>query len=741
MSFTISILAVVAVMSARVLRKTWPLWLVAGLAWTWLSIEARLDGQLAPAVVGRDVSISGWVDGFPRESSGQVSFSFRVTEGRPELALPSRLRLTWYAPPVEIRAGRSYDLTVRLKRPRGLVNPGGFDFERWLFLEGYGATGYVRDGDAASEQARSIARAWLEQRDAIATRIAELVVAPDARALLTALALGERFEFTDEHWATFRRTGTSHLVAISGLHVGIVSALLFFAVRWLWLRGPAVLAVYDLEAAALASFAGAFIYAALAGFSIPTQRALIMLVVGLIALSSRRVTNMTSGLSAAVLFVLLWDPLAPLSASFWLSFAAVALLWQLGNMRVAGAQSKARVRGLLRNVGRVQWGVAIGLMPVVVVAFGELSIVSPLVNVLAIPFFSLVVVPLTLLATATLFVDVIGAKLFAVAASLAEWSYATLAVASDVPWAALPMPALGIGPAALLCACAAAALPIHALPGRYLAWLAMLGPLLWTPEAPQARAFEATVLDVGHGLAVLVRTREHSLLFDAGARYPSGFDSGERIVLPALRALGMKSLDVVVVSHADNDHIGGLDAILEAFPSATLIGGPDVRMREAISCRRGQRWEWDGVVFEIAHPPEAFPLLGNDSSCVLRIGTPEHALLLTGDIERAGERSLVAAGLDMTVDVVVVPHHGSATSSSSALIAATRPAYAVVSAGYANQWGFPKEDVVARWERVGATTVVTGRSGAVSLKISSGGSFELLTARAQRRLVWRMDAG
>lgn len=727
--------------SALVCRRVWPLWLIAGIAWTWHGIDARLDERLAPGLAGRDVSVSGWVDGFPRGSSGQVAFSFKVTAAPRESVLPSRLRLTWYNPPIEIRAGESYDLTVRLKPPRGLVNPGGFDFERWLFLEGYGATGYVRGGDPASEQSGSVARAWLAQRAAIAARIGDTVAAPDSRALLTALALGERFAFTDDHWTTFRRTGTSHLVAISGLHVGIVSALLFFTVRRLWLRGPAVLAVYDLEAAALVSFVGAVIYAALAGFSIPTQRALIMLAVALLALTSRRVTTMAAGLSAAVLFVLLWDPLAPLSASFWLSFAAVALLWQLANFRAGGDGGAAQALRSLRNMGRVQWGITIGLVPIVVMAFGELSVVSPFVNFFAIPLFSLVLVPLTLLATVTLAVEPVGTALLGAAATLAEWSYAMLAALAALPWAALPMPTLGIGFAALLCVSAAVALPTHALPGRYLAWVAALGPLTSTPERPGAGELEAIVLDVGHGLAVLVRTRGHSLLFDTGARHRSGFDSGEQIVLPALRFLGIRALDAVVVSHADNDHAGGLGAVLKAFPRATLIAGPDLDMRQAVSCRRGQHWEWDGVLFEIAHPPEGFPVLGNDSSCVLKISTADHVLLLTGDVERTGERSLVVSPLDLKADVVVVPHHGSATSSSLALTAATRPAYAVVSAGFGNQWGFPKEDVVARWERVGAATIVTGESGAVSLRFTPGDDVGLFTRRAHRRRAWRMDTG
>ncbi len=711
---------------------------MAGMAWTWLDIQARLDDRLAADRLGEDLRVSGWVDGFARESPGQVAFSFRVTAAQSDSAVPSRLRLTWYDPPIEVSAGQTYDLAVRLKPPRGLVNPGGFDFERWLFLEGYGATGYVRDGSAASVQRASVARSWLERRAAIAARIGETIAAPDARALLTALALGERFEFTDDHWMTLRRTGTSHLVAISGLHVGIVSALLLLLARQLWLRGPMMLAIYDLEAAALVSFSGAVVYAALAGFSIPTQRALIMLAVALAAVTSRHATTMSGGLSAAVLFVLLWEPLAPLSTSFWLSFAAVALLWQLGSLRTLADRGTSRIWQSVRNAGRVQWGVAVGLVPILVMAFGELSVVSPLVNFFAIPLFSVVVVPLTLLATATLAVDPVGTFLLRIAATLCEWCYAVLAILAEYAWTALPVPALGIGATLVLGASAAFALPSHPLPGRYLAWLAILGPLTSQPVRPAARTFEATVLDVGHGLAVLVRTRSHSLLFDTGARYRSGFDSGQEIVLPALNALGISVLDVVVVSHADNDHAGGLGAIVEAYPDAAVIAGPDLVWDGAVSCRRGQRWEWDGVSFELLHPPEAFPRLGNDSSCVLRIDTAAHALLLTGDVERTAERSLIAADLDLQADVVVVPHHGSATSSTAELTTAIRPALAIVSAGHANQWGFPKADVVARWARVGAAMIVTGESGAVSLRFTSADGFELHTQRTQRLRAWRM---
>lgn len=721
-------------------RQVWLLCFAAGMCWTCLRIDARLDDQLAAALAGQDFEVTGWIDGFPRRRAGQVSFSLAVLEASRSAKLPSHLRLTWYEPAIELRAGATLDLRVRLRQSHGFANPAGFDFERWLFVEGYGATGYVRDGRLSSVRAPFLASRWLRFRASVAARIRETVESPDAQALLIALAIGERFAFGEQHWTTLRRTGTSHLVAISGLHVGIVSVLLFFVARALCLRGPAVLAVYDLEIAAAMSLSGASVYAALAGFTVPTQRALIMLAVAMAILLARRATTMAVGLSAALLFVLIWDPLAPLSPSFWLSFAAVAILWQLG---VGRSGPTKRMHSPLRHVAeaaRTQWGISLGLAPVVAYLFGEISLISPVVNFVAIPLFGLVLVPLTLAATLALLLEPLGSMLFACAEQVAQLSYRMLAWSATAPWAALPLPALGLEQTLLLFAGAICSLPSHALPGRYLGWLAMLAAIAAPSDGPSLGGLRATVLDVGHGLAVLIRTRDHALLYDTGASYPSGFDVGREIVLPVLRSKGISRLDRVLVSHADNDHAGGLESILSAYPDTELLAGPDLDTRNALRCSRGQRWSWDGVVFEILHPPPSFPSAGNDSSCVLRVRAAGRGLLLTGDLERLGEESLRSAGLDIAADVVVVPHHGSSTSSSASLTTASGPRFALVSAGYANRWGFPKPDVTARWERAGATVLVTGLVGAISVNVRPGGRMLVDTERGARARPWQFHA-
>jgi competence protein ComEC len=287
---------------------------------------------------------------------------------------------------------------------------------------------------------------------------------------------------------------------------------------------------------------------------------------------------------------------------------------------------------------------------------------------------------------------------------------------------------------------AVVALPVHPLPGRCLGWVAIAAVLLSDTRRPPPQGLDMTVLDVGHGLAVVVRTQSYALLYDAGARYRSGFDTGSQIVVPALRALGIESLDTVIVSHADNDHAGGLAAVASQFPDARIIAGADVDWPGSLPCSQGQRWQRDGVTFEILHPSGSGHLRGNDGSCVLRIRAASGAALLTGDIEVAGERALVSAVEDLAADVVVVPHHGSSTSSTAALIQATRPRYAVVSAAHNNRWGFPRPEVGRRWESAGAEVLVTAASGAVTVEFGRSG-LTVREARARSPRYWRAPSG
>ena len=558
---------------------------------------------------------------------------------------------------------------------------------------------------------------------------------PDAAALQVALSIGERFGFEDAHWRTLQRTGTSHLVAISGLHVGLVAGLVFLLVRWIALRMPVAVASRNAEVAASACLLAAGLYAALAGFTVPTQRALIMLTVAQLALLGRRSVSMSSGLSAAVLLVLAWDPAAPLSASFWLSFIAVALLWQLARSEYPREGNREALRPVA-GVARVQWYMSLGLVPVSALFFNEVSLISPFVNVIAIPLFSFALVPLTLLAAATTQLHPVGEFLVFLAGMPLQWTWNALAAVGDWSWSSVilsPPPAWILAVAAIGTLAAMAAWP---LPARNLAWLTLVPVLWWQPARPERGGAVVDVLDVGHGLAVLVETRSHTLLYDAGALYRSGFDTGREIVVPAIRTKAWETLDTVVVSHGDNDHAGGVPAVLEAFPGAQLLMGPDVELPGGEICRTGQAWIWDEVRFEILHPDATFHYRGNDSSCVLKITTLAGSVLLTGDVERAGERALMADAALLPSDVVVAPHHGSATSSSLPLVTAVAPDYAVVSAGHLNHWGFPKPQVVERWRQVGAMMLTTGDSGAISVEFEPGEPVKVRTRRSEWRRYW-----
>ena len=711
----------------------------AAAVWTCWCAGERLAERLPADALGSDFVLAGSVGGFPSVTPEQITFPFNVAEPRPR-GVPPRVRLTWYGPPATIEPGDALAVTARLRPPRSARNPGGFDYELWLHVNGYGATGYVREGVVGSGQRRGVASAWLEFRGELAERIGAASADADGVALLTALALGERFRFTEQHWSDFRRTGTSHLVAVSGMHVALLGLVVFVALRFAWLRLPAPLASYDLEAAAAASLLATCYYAALTGFAVPAQRSLVMIAIALAALVSRRRFDAAQLVAATLVVVLVWDPFAPLSASFWLSFVAVAILLLLAAPRRQAAPGGLRrgARVALEFV-RLQWWIGLALLPLTAWYFGEVSIVGPLVNLVAIPFFNLCLVPLTVLTTLALSFDALvepAALLVRATVYLAGCSVRSLHAIAELPAAAFALPsppwpafaaaAFGVG----------FAVGGAALPGRRLAWLALLPLVMPALELPPHGSARVVVLDVGHGLAMLVETHAHRLLFDAGPTARSGFDSGEQIVLPALAASGRRRLDRLIVSHADNDHAGGAAAVVAALRGVEVIKGPDVVEPPGRVCMRGDEWSWDGVRFTILHPGADFGARGNESSCVLKIEAGASSLLVAGDIERRGENAVLAQSVPIAADVVVVPHHGSATSSSPSFVAAVAAEHAIVSAGYANRWGFPRPEVRERWEQSGAEVTVTGDSGAVSVTLEPAG-IAVAAERDGRHRYWQ----
>jgi competence protein ComEC len=715
----------------------WLLACVIGFCWAWYSASAQLAGNGSIAGTA-DYEITGSVAEFPVHAPGRSVFEFAV-EAAIGLNLPKRLRLSWYEPTQRPQIGDRWRLEVRLKRPSGSLNPGGFDFERWLFVKGLGATGYVRDAQLLSRVGLGPSQVWRGGLAGIRGSLAERLRSGDgdtASALLQALVLGTRHGFQDEHWQVLRRTGTSHLVAISGLHVGLVAVLMLALLRPVLVRLPIrAVAERAWPVAGSLGLLAASVYAALAGFTLPTQRALVMLAVGVVALWLNRRVGTGATLGIALVLVLLWDPLATLSPGFWLSFVAVATLIQVSRVRRIGGRHRAI------ELVRTQWLVGIGLMPCLTIFFGEVNALAPWVNLIAIPWFSLVLVPVILLGV---FLAVIlpgdTTRILDVIRGLCELTWQGLEWVDARVSLLWPMPELPIGLlVVMLMAVVLLALPIRQR-GRNLLLGALVGVCLWRPPALPPGAFSVHLWDVGQGLAMLIRTRHHSVIYDTGPVSPYGFNAATAIVLPALQARGVEAPDLLMLSHGDNDHAGGAVELQNTFKQIpVLAGGVDSGSRGR-PCRRGQRWRWDEVEFRVLYPSPTLKDSSNNLSCVLRVEGSGGSVLLTGDIERRAERRLLLSGETLAADVVIVPHHGSNSSSSAAFVAAVAPSFALVAAGFDNRWGFPKTAVVERWEAQGARLFSTSQTGAIELTVPAKRSVsatDISLFRGNKPRYWR----
>lgn len=708
--------------------------LLAGFGWAALAAGAALQDWLPPAWEGRDVALAGQVVGLPEHEARRTRFRLRVDADGPMPLRGRVVQLSWYddhdaeAPGerMALQPGAHWELQARLRAPRGLVNPGGFDAGRHALARRISATGYVRDATAATERAPGAGiDAW---RDAVSTRIERQVPSPSSR-FVQALALGDTRGLDDRDWETLRAVGLTHLIAISGFHVGLVAGFVAWLAVLLWWLLPGLgRRLPRPQSAAIAAVVGAVGYAAVAGFELPTVRTALMVAAVAAARLTRRPVSLWQSLALALLAILLFDPLAVLQAGFWLSFAGVAwLVWCLPSQ---GA------RRLLRDFLSAQGVATLGLLPLTAVLFHQASIAGPLANLLAIPWWSLVVVPLCL----------IGTGLEALHAGLGAWAWRAATACFDPSWRLFEwmagsrfalwwLPEASIYALPLAMAAAFWLLLPRGLPGRWLAALLWL-PLLWPArELPGPGGVELQVFDVGQGLSVLVRTQRHALLYDAGPAVRDGWDAGERAVMPALRALGVQRLDRIVVSHADMDHAGGLPAVRAAIAAGAVLAPPGAGLEIDQACRAGEHWQWDGVVFRFLHPPEHFPYLRNESSCVLRIETAHGAALLPGDIGQVIEQRLLRAPELLRADVVLAPHHGSRGSSTPGFVTATGARLVLVAAGHDNRFGHPRPEVVQRWERAGAEVLRTPQSGAIRVWLDDG-ELAVRERRAWRGRLW-----
>lgn len=722
-----------------------PVFLLVGAAWAAWHAQLRLDDRLPAVLAGDAMHVAGRIASIPESRSTGVRFLFAPDEAsrqRPAGRLPSLLRLSWYHPEQVPQAGERWRLIVRLRQPRGFMNPGGFDYEAWLFQRGIGATGYVRAPQRAVRIAPAPRFSLPALRATIARDINATLAGNPFAPLVAGLAVGYRNDITDAQWDVLRGTGTSHLMAISGLHVGMVAGLAFFLGQWLCRRfvrlsgrlpAPVIAAVIALLAAAL--------YAALAGFSVPTRRALIMLSVVLGALMLRRPLPPWRALAAALLTVLVLDPLAVLGAGFWLSFGAVAVIAYALGWRRFPPHPGSVVTGKLAALWRVQCAVVLGLAPLTLLFFKHIPAASLAANLVAIPVFSFLVVPLVLAGMAL--PGSLGEGCWELAAAVIGGCWIFLEALND--WLPRFSPVVSTWPALLAAGLGVALLLTpRGVPGRWLGLVMFLPLAFGSPDGPSHGAYRFTLLDVGQGLAAVVETRRHVLVYDTGPAFASGSDTGSLVVLPFLKARGLVP-DRLVVSHGDRDHAGGAASLLAAYPGLPVSSGQPRRLAlpGTTPCRAGQSWHWDGVRFEFLYPAAAAAAASgqrhNDASCVLRIEGGGGSVLLTGDIEAAAERRLLAADRALASDVMLVPHHGSATSSTPALLEAIAPDYALVSAGHANRWGFPKPEVRARYAAAGIRLLDTAASGAISFEVDGEGVRLRGRHRPDSPRIWRAE--
>ena len=728
-----------------------------------LTAQGTLDRRLPRALEGMDGVLTGVIADLPQTGALRSRFPVEVEQlsvaGR-AVAGPRRILLSWYGAQPPLRAGERWQLPVRLKTPRGFVNPSGFDYERWLAGAGIDATGYVSSGRAQRLAAGASGAPVQRLRQAIADRLDRHLPASDAAGVVRGLAIGVGSAVGPATWRTLRDTGTAHLLAISGLHVSLSGLLVFALTRRLWPCAPALARRWPApRAAAVAATLAVFGYAALAGFAVPARRTALMFSVAALGAASGHMTSPGRLLVLAGFVVLLLDPLALLASGFWLSFGAVAtLLWlALGRPRrrttldgEPAAMPPGRLRRTwlgaryaARDAVRLQVAVALALTPLTLGFFGLLSASAVPANLIAVPLLGLVAVPLTLLGVLALPTPAVAGPLLLAAEWVCDGTLVLLeALQATLPalrWSPLPWPLLAAAGVGVLVLFAP-----RGTPGRWLGVLWCMPAVLYRPAVPAPGAFAATVLDVGQGLAVAVRTHRHALVYDSGPRFSDRFSAGDAIVLPELARRGARRLDLFVLSHGDGDHAGAAADVAAGAPANRVLSGTPRQIAgvgPVAPCRDGDAWTWDGVRFELFAPGAGLTgASDNDRSCMLRIdGASGQSLLLTGDVEVPAQRQWLRSGLARPVDVLLAPHHGSRGALHPPLIARLKPREVIFSAGYRSRFGHPHREVTGAYRAAGARLWNTAQDGAVSIE-ASGGDLKLWAQRAKYPRWWRAGA-
>ncbi len=722
------------------------LFFLVGSIWAIVFAMHRLSDRLPESLEGKEIQIAGTIADLPEVDDRRVRFDFIPMDKiyAPRLSgvsvaiptdevnatslsgtgveipvtnvkqkLPAKLKLSWYYPDQPIKAGQKWTFTVKLKRVHGTMNLGGFDYERFLFTEGIGATGYIRPNPkpvllGCDSVWNSIA-VW---RQAIIDELSTNLANSPSLALIKALTIGDGTGIKQGQWDVFRKTGTIHLVVISGSHIGLIAGLVYFLVLKLWAWTGWLKLSPQKVAAVSAVLVGVF-YSGLAGFSVPTQRSVIMLIIAMAAIIVQRNNRPLNTLAVALFGVLIFDPLAILAVGFWLSFLAVLLI-------VYAVSGRMSPIGYFWGIVKLNWFTSVGLSPLLLFFFQQVSVIAPFANMVAVPVISFFVVPLALLAVIVMFISVtLADKLFYLVDFVLQGLWWLLAYMAELPIAtvnhALPSYwALFFSVPGVLLLLAPVGIPV-----RWLS-IVMFLPLAFTEaKKPETGAIKMTLLDVGQGLSAVVQTSNHLMVYDTGVKFSEQSDSGQNVVLPFLRSQGEVKIDKLIISHGDNDHIGGADSIMRGMVTEQVLTSVPQQLKDYApsECMAGQSWQWDEVDFTILSPHQGFAS-ENDKSCVLQIQAKNLKVLLTGDIEAATESWLVETyGAALKAEVILAPHHGSKTSSTPGFLQAIKPKYVLIPAGYRNQFGHPHKEVLANYSHINAKWMTSADSGAITVNV------------------------
>lgn len=681
---------------------------VLGFAWMAVFSNHILNHRVDNIYLNKPINVVGTIAGLPKILPQKINFVFNV-----EQPFKAKIKLSWYGENLEkIKSGSVWQLLIKIKHNNGYQNIGGFDYEKWLFYEQIDATGYVRksiENKQISAGNLSIDRIRQNTRDSLS-----FLKKLEFGGVINALIIGDRSLISKDNWELFKATNTTHLTVISGLHIGLISGLVFLLAQFLWrLCMPCMLRLPAQVFGAYFGLLSAFLYTLIAGFSIPTGRAFIMAAVVFVSLILRRHHNIWQLYGLALILVLLNNPLSIFSAGFWLSFYVVGV--------IIYSTGQHKNKSYWYRMGYLQLLISIATLPLIAWFFASGSVLSPVANLVAIPIFSFIVTPLSLIGAllnssglvdiAQLVFEAVNQVLIGLGYFLAylvqfdfnHWHYAQTSVLD-----------LSIFILAILIAISPA--------GLKLRWLSILilALMLLTPTAKiDKNSVLISVLDVGQGLANIVQTQNHILLFDTGAAYRSGFNMGEAVITPFLRAQQIRHLDKIIISHGDNDHIGGLTSVLSAFNVGEILSSvPHKITQKTTLCQAGQSWEWDGVLFEMLNPVKNTHFTGNNASCVLKISTHKYSILLTADIERGAERQLIKNFPNkLNSDIMLSPHHGSKTSSGIDFLQTVAPEFIIISSGYQNRFNHPAKKITHRYNANNISFINTNCAGQIQIKL------------------------